>query len=185
MLKAVTLDGVRTCVSLLDPAIDHESMTDDDHAEYEMAWRTGGDWRAKLKVKSGEELTIFTIGTLTSEQLNTILDDTKRADGATRGEERYWRLFLAGVRDIRPWFSDVQRDDRGRIKTSWLTETFVGPLRRAAQSIGVYVLAYNNVTEEEIKNSFGRSRHKSDTAALSAPSATIASDSAVAAKSPA
>lgn len=171
MLKAITKDATRSCVSLLDPAIDHKAMTDVDHEDFEAAWRLGKDWRAHLRLKPGEDVTVFTIGTLGTEELNTILDETRRADGAVRSDERFWRLFVAGVRDIKPW-GEIQRDPiTGKIKATWLLENFIGPLRRAAISIGVYVLAYNQVTEEEVKNLYGRSKAKNGTAALSAPSA--------------
>jgi len=175
MIKAASRDATRTCASMFDPAIDHEAMTEEDYATYEAAWQSGGDWRRCLKLRPGESLTVFTIGILTSEELNSILDETQGADGSIRREERFWRLFLAGVRGIQPWQDEIPRDERGRIKTSWLSNAFAGPVRRAAQSIGVCVFVFNNLTDEEIKNLCGRSKPKSDTAALPAESVTIGS----------
>ena len=176
MLKAITKDATRTCVTLYDPAIDLDAMSPEEIVAYEEAWRSGGDWRSLLKIKDGEQVTIFSIGVLSSEEMNTIIDETKRADGAVRSDERYWRLFVAGVRDIKPWQGEIQRDQNGQIKRSWLCETFIGPLRRAAQGVGVCVFAYNTITEAETKNLSGRSKRKSATAARPAQSAT--SDSA-------
>jgi hypothetical protein len=185
MFKSVSKDGTRTFVSQFDPAIDQEAMTVEDWDAYRTAWSTSGeDWRSRLKVTQGERLTEFVVGVLGAEELNTILDETKRSDGGIRSEERFWRCFLAGLREIRGWPEEPEKEN-GKIKAAWLRATFVGPLRRVATSVGVAVLSYNQTTEDEIKNLSGPSKHKSASDGPHAVSATTGSVRAVGAASPA
>ncbi len=168
MFKPVTLDARRDFVCPYDPAIDDEAMTSEDWRRYHLEWSSGAGWRDMLKIRPGEQPTVFSIGPLTAEEMNSILDDTR--GNPPRVEDRRWRLFLVGLRDISGWPSSVPKTD-GKVDKDWLRKTFVGPLRRVALEVGAAVLIYNELTEGEVKNSSGRSKLRSDTAAQPAPSA--------------
>lgn len=181
MFKAVTLDAKRDFICQYDPAIDDDAMTAKDWAEVHDAWIHGGDWRDKIKIRPGEQPTVFSVGALTAEELNGIIDDTR--GNPPRSEDRSWRAFLAGLRDVNGWPGPVPKTE-GRVDRDWLRKTFVGSLRKVALAVGGAVLVYNNTTEDEIKNWSGRSKPKSDTAAQPAPSALPVSASAAGASAP-
>jgi len=177
VFKPITMEARRDFVCPNDPAIDDEAMTAEDWAAYQDAWRYGGDWRSLLKILPGEQPTVFTLGPLTADELNAIVDDTRGANGG-RSDDRWWRCFLLGLRDITGWPQAVPKAD-GRVDKDWLRKTFIGPLRRVALSVGVAVMTYNQITEDEVKNWSGRSKARSATAAPSAPSAPTDSASVV------
>lgn len=182
MFKPISLDARRDYISLDDPAIDHSAMSADDLKRYYQEWLTGGDWRGALKLFPGEQPTVFSVGALGPEELNGILDDTRGTP--PRAQDRNWRLFLAGLRDITNWQGKIDRED-GRPDKEWLRKTFVGALRKVALDVGAAVLQFNSITEGDVKNLSGRSKLRSDTAAPPAPSAPISSESAADASAPA
>ena len=178
MFNPMTLDAKRDFICPFYPAIDDEAMSAEDWKRYHEEWSTGTSWRDMLKIRSGETPTVFSIGPLTAEELNGIIDDTRGAPPRT--EDRHWRCFLAGLRDITGWPGKVVKDGN-RVDKDWLRQTFVGALRKVALSVGVAVLAYNQITEDEVKNWSGRSKLKSDTAAQPAQRAPSLSAAVVAA----
>lgn len=181
MFKAVTLEAKRDYICPRDPAIDDESMTMLDWQTVHDAWVHGGEWRDKIKFRQGEQPTVFAVGALTAEELNGVIDDTRGTP--PRLEERRWRAFLLGLRDITGWPAHVVKVD-GKVDKDWLRKTFVGPLRVIACDVGGAVLIFNSITEDEIKNWSGRSKLRSDTAAQPALSALPTPASAEAAAAP-
>ena len=164
MFKPLQIADCATAVSILDPAIDWDKMiaesgkTKDQlmiEARAEAENALSGSV-AKLAVKTGANLTRFTIGVIPSDEMTRIVDETSPNAGRSRPSERFWRSFLASVRNIEG-FEPAPK--RGRMvngveycDTEWLKSTFIKGLRVVACEIGLYAWLWNQLTEAEIKN---------------------------------
>ena len=149
--KPVTMSDSAVCVSPYDPAIDDEQT---DWAKYGETWLKG-NWREHVKVRDGEALTEFVVGVIPPDEMSKISDECRSADGTYREEEARWRCFCWALRDIRGWPVEVpkiKRDGVEYVDPKWLRTTFVRGLRKVALHIGASAWAYNQLTEEEIKN---------------------------------
>ena len=152
MFKPIRLSDQTTCVSLNDPAIDPDAS--DLKAYGKAAKDNPACWRELLKMRAGQEPTVFEIGVVPPGELTRIMDECVNTK-ATRYEEAAWRCFLAGVRGIRSWSDDpprVKRDGVEYVDPAWLAKTFARGLRAIAVEIGSFVYHWNQLTEDEIKN---------------------------------
>ena len=164
MFKPLQLSDSATAVSVLDPAIDWDKMVADlgkakeqlvADARAEAETSLSGS-AAKLAVKPGMSLTRFVLGVIPGDEMARITDETSPAAGRSRPQERFWRAFLASVRDIDGF---EPKPKRGRTvngveycDVDWLKSTFIKGLRVVACEIGVYAWCWNQLTEEETKN---------------------------------
>ncbi len=180
--KPVSMSDSSTFVSTYDPAVDKARICDaelDKHPEWhesqmtqqqqrELAWtafqadfsvavgRDPAESERLLMFKDGETPTKFTVGAVSSEDFNRIVDETQETETWRGGfQERMWRMFLHGVRGIENWPGKVEMRNIGDVEyvdPAWLRRTFVRDLRQIAIQVGSVILAYNRLTEEEIKN---------------------------------
>lgn len=182
VFKPVTLADSCGFISTYDPAVDRSRICDreiDKHPEWnesnlssqqikELAWkvfesefaaaagRDPAESEKMLLFKDGETPTRFILGAIATEDYNRIIDDTQET-GTHRGKvtERFWRMFLHGLRDIENWNGEVKKHAVGNLQyvdPAWLRSTFIRGLRDVAIQVGSVVLHYNRLTEEEIKN---------------------------------
>lgn len=161
MFKPLRLSDQTTCISYLDPAIDHDQMTEDAWAEYiKKSINNPSIWRDLIKFKAGESPAVFVIGVVPPDELTRIHDECSlRKEDDRRDEELRWRCFLSGLRDIQNWQNEDGKPIPKRtiggveyVDPSWLKQTFIRGLRQVACSIGMHVYAFNQLTEDEIKN---------------------------------
>lgn len=182
VFKPVTMADSCSFVSTYDPAIDRKRICErelENHPEWQegnlsvdqqmaVAWRafenefalTAGKDPTKavelLLFKDGETPTRFVVGAVAPDEFNRILDETQETrTHRGGGNERCWRMFLHGLRNIEGWSGDVKRYKVGELEyvdPAWLKRTFVGKLRTVALQVGGVIMAYNTLTEDEIKN---------------------------------
>jgi len=180
--KPVSMADSCSFVSTYDPAVDRARIcerTIEEHPEWreshfseaqlrELAWQTftinfaakvGRDPAESLRLlvfKDGETPTKFVLGALSSEDFNRIIDETQETQvhrGA--GNERLWRMFLHGLRGLENFPGEVKMRKVGDLEyvdTAWLRRTFIRDLRTVACQVGMVIMHYNALTEEEIKN---------------------------------
>jgi len=180
--KPVSMNDRASFVSTYDPAVDRVRICDseiDKHPEWressltqqqqrEIAWQSfqtdfavaigkdPAESERMLIFRDGETPTKFVIGAISTEDFNRIIDETQETP-THRGRvtERMWRMFLHGLRGIENWPGKVEMRTQGELEyvdPAWLRRTFVKDLREVALQVGSVVLAYNRLTEEEIKN---------------------------------
>ena len=158
MLKPVRMADQAVCVTRFDSGIDHENS---DWAAYgAVAFDNPSAWRDFIKAKDGETITEFVIGVVPTEFAIRIEDECLGfREGlriVERPDERMWRYFLHGLRDIKHWSDgEVPKKDFNGVEyvdPTWIKKTFVKHLREVALDIGRYVWAFNQLTEKEIKN---------------------------------
>lgn len=180
--KPVSMADSVGFVSTYDPAIDKARVCDrmiDAHPEWsasnmalddqrQMAWlqfgiefaqavgRDPAESERMLVFKDGEAPTRFVLGAVGSEDFNRIVDETQETQ-THRGKntERCWRFFLHGLRDIENWPGGVEKRKIGELEyvdPAWLRRTFIRDLRDVAIQVGQVIIAYNRLTEDEIKN---------------------------------
>ena len=153
MLKPIRLSDQTTCISPYDPAVDTDASD----------WKTYGAkmltnpvaWREYIKTKPGETLTEFEVGVIPTDQLVKINDECQHMPEQVRSEELRWRAFLHGLRGIKGWEGEVPKKTVNGVEyvdPAWLAKTFVRGLAASALFVGMIALAFNRLTEEEIKN---------------------------------
>lgn len=162
------IDKVRICEEIIDRHDDWKQSQMSSDQMYDLAWvEFQAEFAAKigrdpenslslLKFKDGESPTKFVIGSVPSEDFNRIVDETSESR-THRGKlsERCWRFFLHGIRKVENWSGQVEMrkvGDLDYVDPAWLRRTFIRDLRDVAIQVGQVVLAYNRLTEEEIKN---------------------------------
>ena len=182
MFKPISMSDSVSFVSTYDPAVDRAAICDreiEKHPEWledhmsteqmrELAWlrfqsdfglacsRDPSESVKMLLFKDGETPTKFVIGAMASEDFNRVIDETQETStwrGATT--QRFWRMFLHGLRGIENWSGKVETRKVGDIEyvdPAWLRKTFVRDLRQVAIQVGTVIMSYNSLTEEEIKN---------------------------------
>lgn len=158
MLKPIKRDQTVSVVSVMDGAIDYDasSKTTDDNGQEILEYmitrlRDPSSWRDKLAFKDGETPTEFIIGIVPSATLNRIADEC--AGSVERPRERYWRCFLAGVREIIGIEAPKEKiDGMEYVKATWLRDTFVGPWRDIALEIGMVIWVWNTLTSADVGN---------------------------------
>jgi hypothetical protein len=158
-----------------DPAVDPlKSKLDENYLVDSM--KNPAAWRDRLAFRDGAAPTEWVMGVLSSSDANTAQD--------TRGyAAAHWYAFLHSVRDIRNhgWtpaalpgkkLPKVTRDGVEYVDPQWLASVMVGPLRRCAIELGLIAYHWNQLSEDDAKNSPGPSRPNTDSAgpAPSAPS---------------
>lgn len=180
--KPVSMADCATFVSTYDSAVDKVRVCEreiDKHPDWrekglsteqmnELAWVTfQADFAAAtardpassermLLFKDGDTPTRFSVGAMSTEVFNRIVDETQETQ-TWRGKfsERMWRMFLHGLRGIENWPGKVDTIKIGDIEyvdPEWLRRNFIRGLRDTAIQVGAVVLNYNRLTEEEIKN---------------------------------
>jgi hypothetical protein len=154
-LKPVTLDDSTICFSAFDPALDLEKSNLDGYNE---TWlKKPNDYMEYLKVKDGQQLTKFVIGVVPSAEFVRIMDECQISkSGMSHNQEFWWRCFINGIRSIENWQGEKPKTKMiGSVEyvdPTWLASVFNRGMRRTAIDIGMHVLAFNSVTDEEIKN---------------------------------
>jgi len=148
-----------------DPAVDPtKSKITDDYLIDSM--RDPGVWRERLVFRDGTAPTEWVMGVLQSADANAAQD--------TRGyAAAHWFAFLHSVREIRNhgWtpaalpdkkIPKVTRDGVEYVDPAWLALVMVGPLRRCAIELGLIAYHWNQLSEQDAKNSPGPSRPNTD-----------------------
>lgn len=182
MFKPVTLSDKASFVSTLDLAVDKDRICEaeiEKHPEWRegllsaeqlksLAWTSfelefaksvasdPASSKRMLLFKDGMTPTVFVVGALDSDEFNRIVDETEETR-TWRGafNQRAWRMFLHGLRDIEGWPTEVPKRKRGEVEfvdVDWLKRTFIRELRDVAIQIGTVVLHFNRMTETETKN---------------------------------
>jgi hypothetical protein len=156
VFKPVTLRDSLTVYSLEDRAIDWDAMVEADEKKrpkVQLKKELMGEamlrpsiLRDRVKVKSGEQLCRFGAGVIPSDAL-TRINDERHAVGVF-----WWMCFLSGLRSL-DWPDKPEThliDGVEYIKPEWLKQVFVGPLHKVGEEIGMYILAFNRVEENEV-----------------------------------
>lgn len=111
-------------------------------------------WKELLTVKDGHVPTEFVIGAVPPAVLSRLEDQCGK--GFHASSEFQWCMFL-WIRDVKNFGKDKvpKLDTYGieRIDPEWASKTFVGPLFGVAKSIGYALWRWNQLTEDEVKNS--------------------------------
>lgn len=155
--KPLRLSDSTTAIASSDPAIDRDATGQEAFAEYEkQSLKQPSCWRDLVKIKSGEQPSIFTIGVIPPDEMAKILDEASMAKGqGTRINEMFWRCFLVGLRDVQNWPGKPEKRSVGGIEyvsPEWIKSQFIRGLRDVAQDIGSQIFYWNRLTDEEIKN---------------------------------
>ena len=154
-IKPVSLEDSTICFTAFDSALDLEKCNLDGYNE---TWlKKPSDYGEYLKVKDGEQLTKFVIGVIPSSELVRIMDECQASkSGISHNQEFWWRCFINGIRAIENWQGEKPKTKQINgveyVDPQWLASTFNRGLRKIALDIGMHVLAFNSVTDEEIKN---------------------------------
>ena len=159
MLRPIKRDQQTSVVSILDTAIDTErSPKSDDGSMLSYAEERLQDpscWRNTLSFLDGETPTEFVIGIIPSSVMNRIDDECREYEGVQPRNERFWRCFLAGVRDIIGGFNDPPKEvveGVSYVQASWLRDHFIGPLRQVGLEIGAVIWSWNRLSGDDVKN---------------------------------
>jgi hypothetical protein len=180
--KPISLSDTTSYIDISDSAVDKERLIDkqietdpelkdpdlSDDRKRVVAWKCFQiDFMAAVKkrpaaskelllFKDGETPTEFVIGVVPAGDMNRIYDETTETDKYRgSGNERFWRMFLHGLRDIKNWHGDVKKKSVNNINyvdTGWLEKNFVGGLRTTAINVGTAIHWFNELTGDEIKN---------------------------------
>lgn len=155
MFKPIRLSDSTTAISLMDPAIDKELTGQENLKKYSEQYRNRPScFRDFIKEKSGEQLTVFEIGVIPPDIITRIIDEC-HGNVTKRGEEMFWRAFLASCRGISPWpekLPMIEVNDVSYVDPSYLKKTFIRSLQQVAIDIGIQAWFWNRLTEEETKN---------------------------------
>ena len=157
MFKPLRCSDYTVAISVKDPAIDADATGSETLAEFEqLRLKAPSAFRDKIKVKSGETLTEFLVGVIPADEMTRIQDECRPGRPDAKYEEMFWRSFIHGLRDIKGWPDTVEKKNVGGVeyvRPEWIKKTFIRGLRSVALDIGSQVWSWNNLTEEEIKNS--------------------------------
>lgn len=112
--------------------------------------------REMLLLKDGATPTVFVVGVIVPDELNRIHDECRETiTHRGKTDERAWRAFLHGLRDIQGWEGEIpKREIRGveYVDPTWIKSKFTRGLRSIARQVGQIILAWNELTEDEAKN---------------------------------
>jgi len=106
--------------------------------------------------KDGQRVTVFRLGVVQRTNLARIQDETAGgAERPPRPAERFWRCFLDGIRAIDNWGgkkpATIERGDVSFVDPKWLAETFVGPLAKISDEVGLVIWVWNRFSESDAK----------------------------------
>jgi hypothetical protein len=163
-IKPMRLADSTCAIAFSDSAIDWDSFSEEKKDEYGRTRpRNPACFRSLVPVKAGEQLTVFEIGVVPVDILVKISDEcppriiTHQDGSETRSlsDEMLLRCFLAGVRDISPWPSAVEKRKVGDVEyvdPKWLKENFCRGNVSVVMDIGAQIYRWNLLTENESKN---------------------------------
>jgi len=189
-IKPIRSDQRVTFVWLDDPAIDIQASAKAAGENIEKLFsrlaKDPSSWRDLLVCHPGQRPTEFVFGVIPPSELSEIEDDCHLNRPDFRLKSLQWRVFCAALRDIRNGPSERVKDESGRwrdtvpmdgerVDRDWLEQTFVRGLRSAAMALGSSAWVWQHLSEDDAKNSSGRSSQAEDTGtgaqpARSAPS---------------
>lgn len=160
MLRPIKRDQQTSVISILDEAIDMDRSPRSDDGEMlayaQERLENPSCWRERLTFVDGETPTEFVIGIIPSSTMNRIDDECREHDAVQPRNERFWRCFLAGVRDIVGGFDDSVPKETiegvSYVKASWLRYHFVGHLRQVGLEIGAVIWSWNRLSGDDRKN---------------------------------
>jgi hypothetical protein len=147
MIKPVDPQAYISVVWGGDPAIDQLASNLEKY--HERSAKDAKAAREGLKFKDGNTPTEWLLGVTPSSEANAAED--------MRGfSARAWHSFLHSVRGVKGGFDKVPtilRDGVEYVEPAWLAKTMVGTLRRCALDLGLIVYLWNNLSEDDGKNS--------------------------------
>lgn len=155
--KPMRLSDSTVAISSGDPAIDREATGADALKRYADEWmKNPACFRELLKARMGEQFVVYTIGVIHPDEMIRLIDECRLGSPEPRYNELFWRSFLAGVRDVKGWPCEPTKRKIGDVEyvdPGWLKEQYARGHLRIALDIGAQVWHWNQLTEDEAKNS--------------------------------
>ena len=162
MLKPVSITSTAAIAWPQDPAFD---ATDEEveQCAAEMVNNMGA-WR-KLRIKEGEQPTVFVIGVVPPSILTQYEDQCSIGKIFPHEQVLHWLCFKRGVVGVSGYppewlynIEEVPTTDPGNglpkhVKSVWLEKHFNGPLRQCALFVGMAVYRFQDLAGAEVKNS--------------------------------
>ncbi len=113
-------------------------------------------WADLLKFKSGEQPTKFHLGVIPPDEVARISDECRLGHPEAMREQAYWRAFLACLRGVENFGSEAPPKKRvgdvEYVDPVWTKSKFSRGLRPIALAAGMVGWAWNQLTEDEVKN---------------------------------
>ena len=156
MFKPLRLSDAITVFSVEDPAIDWDKVDDSGKDKdtkkrelYLKAIKDPSVLAKSLQFKEGLQPTSFTVGVVPPDILTRLQDEF----GVEKPNSLRWGCFLNGLRDVSWPTPPKTRSVEGTsyVDPEWIKQTFVRGLHARACEVGMYVLAFNRLTDDEVR----------------------------------